>query len=516
MKRRHPVTAVFRSVGHAIQFGGVGFFAGSMLSLANLVGVDAVLALFPLGAVTGVGYGLASYYRFEYELTDAHLVIHSGVLARREREIPFRRVQNVDVTRDLLGRVLGLASVGVETAGGGATEATLEFVSRREAERIQAAVRSVDDDHRDTASPDAPTARDDERSLLFELSLSELALFSLGSVRVVWVVLTLSAVPLLGDALARRLVSVARPLGGPPALALAALTPDSALVLLVVALPPTAAAGWVVGTLYSFAGYYDFTLGRSSDDLLYARGLLQRYSGSIPLDKVQRLTVTENVVHRALGYAGLRVETAGYSQTDADDRDVAVPLASRERTLSVARQLEAFGEPSFRGLPARARRRYVVRYSLAVLGLAAVCYAVAVTVGGFEYWYLPLALAPVVPVAAHCKWASRGYAVGDRHVLVRTGFWRRTTHVVPFSRLQTAITGQTIFQRRLGLASVTADTASSSLLFDRSATVHDVDEDEARRLHRLFRAELQNAVGAKETDPPAAPSQARGRHLGGV
>jgi hypothetical protein len=63
---------------------------------------------------------------------------------------------------------------------------------------------------------------------------------------------------------------------------------------------------------------------------------------------------------------------------------------------------------------------------------------------------------------------------------------------------------------------MTADTASSSLLFDRSATVHDVDEDEARRLHRLFRAELQNAVGAKETDPPAGPSDVRNRHLGGV
>ena len=111
------------------------FSGGSMLD--GLAGPLTLFALLGVGVLLLVGYEVAYYQRYEYELTADTFDIHSGVFARRDREIPLRRIQNVDISRNVVQRVLGLAAVDFETAGGSETEASLRFVSFEEAKRLQ-------------------------------------------------------------------------------------------------------------------------------------------------------------------------------------------------------------------------------------------------------------------------------------------------------------------------------------------------------------------------------------------
>jgi putative membrane protein len=95
------------------------------------------------GAVVlaAIGYEIAYYRRFDYELTDDTLDISSGVISRREREIPYRRIQNVDVSRSVIQRAIGVAAVDLETAGGSSTEGSIRFVTPDEATRLQREVQ---------------------------------------------------------------------------------------------------------------------------------------------------------------------------------------------------------------------------------------------------------------------------------------------------------------------------------------------------------------------------------------
>lgn len=65
---------------------------------------------------------LAHYLRFRYALTPRELLIESGVLTHRRRSIPIDRIQNIQIERTLLARLLGLARVRIETAGSAETE----------------------------------------------------------------------------------------------------------------------------------------------------------------------------------------------------------------------------------------------------------------------------------------------------------------------------------------------------------------------------------------------------------
>lgn len=509
--RLHPLSAVTGAFQRGLVVGSFVFFLFAMGSAAvpGLDGASAlVFVLAPLGFAVGVAYQVAYYFRFEYDLTPDTLDIYSGVVGRKEREIPYRRVQNVDVTESIVHRILGVAVVNVETAGGSQTEAVLNFVAADEARRLQREIRerraAAQGESRqdattgtaegEVAPPGEPTVEGPATSI-FALDPAELIVYSLSSFRVGTLVFLLFGLPLVQDYVLAALAQLA---GAPVDVDTVTRTPDLAFLAGLLLLGLGVLVSWVLSAVITFTEYYDFTLGRQGEDLVYERGLLQRYSGSIPTEKVQTITITEPVLMRVLGYAGLTVETAGYSpgQSNGEGSQAAIPLADRERTLSLAKTLEPFDEPSFTRPPTVARRRYAVRYGLVVIALTAVFRAVAVFTGEFGLWFSPLVLLVVVPVAAHLKWAHRGYFAGDRHFVVRSGFWTQTTRVVPYYRLQTVIRERTIFQRRLGLAHLTADTATSSTLGRRDATAYDIDAEDARRLFDLNRERLQASLDA--------------------
>jgi putative membrane protein len=433
--------------------------------------------------VIAVGYQLIYYQRFDYQLTEDTLDISSGVVSRRQREIPISRVQNVDISRNVVQRILGLARINLETAGGSSTEASLRYVSTEEAQRLQSEIARLK--RGETEGEETPEATAEKE--LFAITPKELGLLGVIGIDLRLLGFVTVILPIVFPPVQRRL-------GDPfqdPLLALAATTPLVAVAIVAV----TAAISGIIAV----TNYYDFHLARRGDELLYERGLLQRFSGSIPLEKVQTLAVSENVIARRLGYASLAVETAGYAPSDAGSQS-AIPLADRARVLSLAQSVEAFDDIEFERPPKRARERYVVRYAIVVALFVGIAYAVDRATSLTFAWYAAAGLLAVVPVAAHLKWANLGYDVQEEYVILRGGFWTRTITVVPYYRVQTVLDSQSIFQRRRQLATLVVDTAGTSGLTSGQPRALDIDAETARELREAVADRLQVAVARRREE----------------
>ena len=57
------------------------------------------------------------YHFYRYELLDVALRKERGILYKRYVSIPYNRVQNVDISRSILERILGLSTLQIQTAG---------------------------------------------------------------------------------------------------------------------------------------------------------------------------------------------------------------------------------------------------------------------------------------------------------------------------------------------------------------------------------------------------------------
>jgi putative membrane protein len=478
-----PLSVPYRVVerGGSIVFTAVVLSSGASAAFGPAGGVVGV-ALVGLALLALIAYEVAYYQRFEYDLGAETLDIRSGVISRRNREIPIRRVQNVDISRNVVQRFLDIAAVDFETAGGSETEASLRFVDFEEAKRLQREIRRLKRgvEGSEEGEPEPPA---DE---LFALTSRELALVGALSfdVRIpgLLFVLVSGSVPA---------VSSVVPSGAGIAVVAVGVVAVALAVLLV---------SWGAGAAAAILNYYGFRLTQVGDELQYERGLLRRYDGSIPLDKIQTLTVVDDPLKRYFGFASLRIETAGYAPGSGESgSEAAVPLARRDRVFALANRIESFGTPDFRRPPKRVRRRYAVRYLLVLGGLTALLYGVEAVTAGVLPWppYAPVPLALLAPVAAHLKWRHRGYWLGERHLATRNGFLRRRIKVVPYYRIQTVIDSRTPFQRRWSVATVTADTAGSLSLVGSDAAAVDVADADADDLRATLATRLRESLAAR-------------------
>jgi putative membrane protein len=447
---------------------------------SGLTGASGIGALVVGYFVVMLGYQLVVYQRFEYELTEDTLDIASGVASRRRREIPIRRVQNVDISRNVVQRLLGLAQIDLETAGGSSTEASLRYVSLEEAERLQAEIGRL---KRDVDGETGEAVPEPDREELFAITPKELGLLGVVGIDLRLLSFVTVLLPVVAPSLRDRFAD--------PLLGLAVTAPVAAVVVV--------AATAAVSGLLAVANYYGFRLTRAGDDLQYERGLLQRYSGTIPLGKVQTLSISENVIARRLGYASLAVETAGYAPGEAGSES-AVPLADRERVFDLARSVEPFDDVDYERPPKRARQRYAVRYAAVALSAVGAAFAVDRFTGLTFAWYVTLGLLALAPVAAHLKWRNLGYDVQAEYVVLREGFWTRTVTVVPYYRVQTVVDSRTVFQRRRRLATLVVDTAGSSGLTGRQPRALDIDEARAADLRETVADRLQEALADRRSE----------------
>lgn len=444
-------------------------------------GVGATALFIVIGVCAVIGYQIAYVRRFTYRETEDTFDIQSGVFSRREREIPFERIQNVDIAQNVIQRAIGIAEVRLETAGGGASEARLRYVSRGEATRLQELVseRKRGETERD------PGAEDD---ILFELTSKELGILGITSANFRLFGGLIFVVFVFGSAGVQQ-ADLATP--EPRMQLLLLLGPIFALALLAVI--------WVVSGVQAVLRYYGFRLLRHDEELRYERGLFQRYNGTIPLSKVQTLMIRENVFARALGYANLVIETAGYAPGQGSDSvESAVPIAKRDRVFELAHTIEDVADVGFERPPKRARTRYLARYTIVVAVVTGIAGAYHQATGNLPDWYLATIIWILVPPAAHLKWSHLGYYTDERHIITRHGFWTRRTTIVPYYRIQTVSDSQTVFQRRRELGTLVVDTASSGGFWGGDAIALDIDIDIARSLRETVHERFHEAISRRQ------------------
>lgn len=94
--------------------------------------------------IVGEIYAKMAYNRWMYEFTPTNFKKESGIIWKRYSNIPYGRVQNVDITRGILARFFGFSTVMIQTAGysyggryGTMSEGYIPAVSPEEAEHIR-------------------------------------------------------------------------------------------------------------------------------------------------------------------------------------------------------------------------------------------------------------------------------------------------------------------------------------------------------------------------------------------
>jgi putative membrane protein len=453
-RRLHVLSPVFFAAAHARRLWPV--------ALAVLAGRR--LWLLVVGVIVLLAFSILEWWRYTYTLEAGALRVEEGVLARKLRVVPFDRIQQVELVRKPLHRLLGVATLRVETAGGGgAAEVDLDVVSLGEAEALRSSLlrakagaaaaiggtgESAEAATTTAAAPAAP-----ERTLL-RLSVGEVMLAGITGTRAAAVLAVLGPLsqvtdwfPNLSDWLLRRF--------NPESVA--PTTPGA-----VVAVAVLAAVVWLgLAAASSVVTDFGFTLARVGGDLVVRRGLLERREAVLPIARLQVVRVEESLLRRVLGLASVRIQSAG--RTGGGDQTasrLAIPVLPRSDVNRVVGELLPAAAPLPRLLapPPAARRRAVRRGVLEAAPLVVVA-AVALWLLSRPVAAVALLIVPLAALGGRAAYRSLGHARRDGFLYARRGVAIRVTTVVPVAKAQSGSVRSSPFQRRAGLATLHVDVA---------------------------------------------------------
>ena len=104
-----------------------------------LIGLAAVAA----AVVIAIVLSALSWWFTTYAVDDHGVSLHRGMISKSREYAPRARIESVSVERPLLARLLGLAKVRVEVAGGGESYLDIEYVRSADAEELRRRVLGV-------------------------------------------------------------------------------------------------------------------------------------------------------------------------------------------------------------------------------------------------------------------------------------------------------------------------------------------------------------------------------------
>ncbi|SEG12367.1 putative membrane protein [Thermomonospora echinospora] len=434
------------------------FVAGAIRELlALLVAGAAGLAVNGLStafyfALVGLGFGflfhMAKWATFTYTVHDDRIELRRALIGRSVKTVPRERIRGVDIRAPLTHRLLRLAIVQFD-AGSEGGDGELNAVSRAEAERLRDLLMRGDGPRpRPAASgaPDGPVvlARARPRWYLFA-PLSGAYLFTpfalAGSL--------LGALYNLGDDLGLIDGALLARLGGD-----VAGLPRPAFVALAVAF----VAAMPVASVVVFALLnWDFTLrataggrGRDGAALVAERGLITRRSVTLERRRIRGVELADNPFERAAGVVHLGALVTGLD--DTAHRGSLLPASPRPVAFRVAARV--LGGPVPGPLvphPPAARGRRLVRAVAPPLALA----VPALLAGRLWAVYAALLMAALAVPLGLDRYRQLGHATDGTRLVVRSGSLRRRRVVIEHRAVVAWRLRQTLFQRRLGLATLT-------------------------------------------------------------
>ncbi len=460
MRRLHPVSPLFLSARLAYQmiYPLLGSFAWSSYQSYWLM--YAILALIAAGA-------LWQYLFFRYALEDEQLVVSQGLIFRKHRKIPYTRIQNINTAQNPLHRLLGVATVQLESASGGKPEAVLRVVDQPTIAQIRRKVLAAHADTAiDTKEPSLAATQNTNQPVL-HMSPGDVARYGLASQQGMLVFALAAGFFSQNPHWHQYAGTKLAQLGWIPHWA--AWSRTETMLMAIAAIVALFLLLQVFTVAWALIRFYGFKLWAQTERLFAEMGLLPRVTATIPRRRIQLYRIQENPIHRWLGGVTVTVETAGGVNTEQQGLVMRylAPYIPHRRLVGFFATIEPsirWRRISWRSLPLQTWQRVFKRW-LAVWFMVLPAAGLLMWFAEKPVWPVALSLALVPPIS---WWYARawvrhaGYEINASRFSVRHGvLFRKQVHV-KLDKVQTISIHQSPFDRRHDTGTLKVDTAGGN------------------------------------------------------
>ncbi|GLS84096.1 PH domain-containing protein [Paraferrimonas haliotis] len=446
-------------------------------------------------------FALLNYYFFQYRLTTQQLEIRSGVFSKKRIDLPFERIQNIEVCEPLYYRPLNYCYLQFDTAGSSAQEAKIVAISLTKATALKAKILAYNEaqrtDESDQETPESGQSEELSAPLEKETTMNlrnidDLVLHGLSSNRA-WIILAGLApfIDNVGEAVAQFMLR--NGINVEQYFAFEGMTWWQIGLTLITVTFTTIFIMSLISVIGSVIVYYNFELSKQGDRYIRRCGLFTVTEVSMRLSRLQVIVRQQDWLDVLFRRSNLRFEQSNANTRVKPGASLTNKILVPSVTIEEAQNLVADAYPTNRlfDIPFQ---RISPRYLLRNMGLFALP-PYLLLIGLFIYHqdttatlYATAAIVVLVMlmVLRYLRW---GYATDDNFIYIRKGCLGVDHYCFARHKMQQLSVRQTPLTKRHQLCSLKLVLASGSY------TIPYISEQEAYKLANdsLYRLEKWKA-----------------------
>lgn len=427
--------------------------SGTMKKLFGGLGFSIIIVFILLSNVL-------KYLNFKFKLAEGKFILKKGILVKETVELPFDRIQSVEINQNFLHRAFQLAALKINTAGSAGSEITIHALTLEEAQSLkhwlkedsQSVEGITETENLEEYTP--PPA--EKGKVLLQLSIGQLLVVGLTENHIknglAIAGLVLGYFYQFKDIVDPEYIDQLESYGSSwlkYSLFMSSIA-SIAFILLSIA----------SSVIISFIKFFKMRVTLFNDHITVEAGLLKRFEHYIPLNKIQFLEWSSNILRKWAGFESVGVYQANPGQQQKKQL-VVIPSCKSPQTTALEKAL--FPEYQEANLEQIAQpASYYIVYkaiwrTLAIILVCSLLFASNYPWFGLSVFILAEAamIALVIVNNARIK-----LSITENEIQYKRGYLFPKRLLMQMHKIQNISVKQSIFQRKRGLSSVTLYTAA--------------------------------------------------------
>ncbi|GFZ29972.1 hypothetical protein CSC2_04980 [Clostridium zeae] len=398
--------------------------------------------------VSTVVIQIKKWLNTQYYIANNMLIYKSGVFQKSREEIPFDKINTIDMGQGVFDRILGLCTVKIDSGSAIGKEAELKLkIKYKLAEMLRDTVLNIKNN---TADIDFQEEKKEEIPKKV-ISIREIMLYAITKGKLGWALGGYFAVMNFADDVEKITnTTIVKNLTNSIDMNNLMLQDRVKLVFMIMGM---LLAVYIVMTLlaiiFEIVKLYNFTIKVQDKNFNISYGLLSKKEYSIPIDKIHALKYKQGTLQQVLGIYTIEAITIGYGD-EKNEKAILYPIANDDFKQRFLASLlpEMIFSADIKRPPKHSLKRFIVMRVLLPLIVIIPLYFLAKPIPS-EFKIGVIVIITLINILfGYLNYRNTSLGVTEKLILASGGSFTKTTTIIKQSSVQAIERKQNPYQRK--------------------------------------------------------------------
>lgn len=387
------------------------------------------------------------WYKNTYDIRENIITVNKGVFVEKKKEIPFNKIQTINICEDLKHRIFGLALLKVDTGNSSSKESEISFVLKKdEAEEFKHNILKLKNEDFEEGNKEQLNLEEDKSNgKERKASNKELLLLSVTSSSILAGVFFIFAVyNFVDDYLKNLFGDFTKGIeDSVKTIDVKGLPTAKIIYMIILILIVYLAFSLIVSIISNFIKFYEFSIKRQEKNLIINYGMLNKKNYVMPVEKITALYIRQNIIKQVFGLQELHIESIGYGN-ESGETSMLYPICNELKKQELIKELlpEFYFDESIVKSPKRALRRFIISN---LIWPSIICVILTLK---FKYGYFSIFFLLIFILRGYLEYKNSGIGRNSKLIcLINRGF-HKTATIMTRKKIQSVIIRSNYFQRK--------------------------------------------------------------------